>query len=61
MLKACYFGVACALILFQLDLLYKTAVAYAGFSKGGGQEFENYKEQNQNFPAQNQVRFPAQT
>ena len=41
------------------------AVAYAGFSKGGGgaRKFENIEdneEQNENFPPQNQVRFPAQ-
>ena len=40
------------------------AVAYAGFSKVGGarkfRKFENNKDQNQNFPAQNQIRFLAQ-
>ena len=40
------------------------AVAYAGFSKrGGGRKFENIEnneEQNENFPPQNQVCFPAQ-
>ena len=38
------------------------SVAYAGFSKGGRKfkKFENSEEQNENFPAQNQVRFPAQ-
>ena len=34
------------------------AVAYAGFSKGG---VENNEDQNENFPAKTQVRFPAQT
>ena len=40
------------------------AVAYAGFSKGGGRKFrkfENNEDQNENFPAQNRVRFSAQT
>ena len=36
-------------------------VAYAGFSKGGGaKKFRKFKineDQNENFPAQNQVRF----
>ena len=43
-------------------------VAYAGFSKGGGggggrkfRKFEINEDQNENFPAQNQVRLPAQT
>ena len=40
-------------------------VAYAGFSKGeGGRKFrkvEINEGQNENFPAQNQFRFPAQT
>ena len=39
-------------------------VEYAGFSKGGARKFRkfgNNKDQNENFPAQNQVRFPAQT
>ena len=36
------------------------AVAYAGFSKGGGRKFENNEDQNENFPPQNQVRFPVQ-
>ena len=40
-------------------------VAYAGFLKGGGggrkfRKFENNKDQNENFPVQNLVRFPAQ-
>ena len=37
-------------------------VAYAGFSKrgGGGRKFENNEDQNENFSAQNQVRFSAQ-
>ena len=36
-------------------------VAYAGFSKGGGaRKFEINEDQNENFPAQNQVRFSAQ-
>ena len=26
----------------------------------GGRRFENNEDQNENFPAQNQVRFPAQ-
>ena len=38
-----------------------SSVAYAGFSKGGGgRKFENNEDQNENFPAQIQVRFPAQ-
>ena len=40
------------------------AIAYAGFSKGGGKKFkkiENNEDQKENFPAQNQNRFPAQT
>ena len=39
-------------------------VAYAGFLKGGAtkfRKFENNDDQNKNVPAQNQVRFPAQT
>ena len=42
---------------------FKKIVAYAGFSKGGGRKFrkfENNKDQNENFPVQNQARFPAQ-
>ena len=37
--------------------------AYAGFSKGGSRKFRKFEineDQNKNFPAQNQVRFPAQ-
>ena len=30
------------------------------FERGGGRKFENNEEQNENFPPQNQVRFPAQ-
>ena len=42
------------------------AIAYAGFSKGGGggkklKKIENNEDQKENFPAQNQNRFPAQT
>ena len=32
-------------------------VAYAGFSKGEARKFEINEDQNENFPAQNQVRF----
>ena len=40
------------------------AVAYAGFSKGGGarkfENIQNNEDQNENFPTQNQVRLPSQ-
>ena len=49
------------LVVFQLGGLH--SVAYAGFLKGGGgrnfRKFENNEDQNEHFPAQNQVRFPA--
>ena len=51
----------------QFDASTLCAVAYAGFSKDGGgggrkfRKFENNEDQNENFPAQNQVRFPTQT
>ena len=36
-------------------------VAKAGFSKGGGaRKFKNNEDQNENFPAKNQVLFSAQ-
>ena len=41
----------------------KRSVAYAGFLKGGARKFrkfENNKDQYENFPTQNQFRFPAQ-
>ena len=40
------------------------SVAYAGFSKGEGQgiqKIEINEDENENFPAQNQVCFPTQT
>ena len=44
-----------------VQTLWSTAVAYAGFSKGGeARKFEIYEVQNENFLAQNQVRFSAQ-
>ena len=43
----------------------RRSVAYAGFSKGGVarkfRKFEINEDQNENFPAQNQVCLPAQT
>ena len=49
---------------YMCDLILSLAVAYAGFSKGGGgrefRKFEINEDENENFPAQNQVRFLAQ-
>ena len=47
-------------------MTYRYTVAYAGFSKGGegGRKFrkvEIIEDQDENFPAQNQFCFPAQT
>ena len=51
----------CVIVFDNLE-----SVAYARFLKGGGggkifRKFEINENQNENFPAQNQVRFPART
>ena len=48
-----------------LNIVPLAPVAKAGFSKGGGgarkfRKFENNEDQNEKFPAKNQVLFPAQ-